>query len=84
MQTDTMVVTGMICGGCPIKLSQALKDAAGVTDVDISLASGDVTVRYDEHLTSPARLQDVVIRTGFGTGGVAATNGHDPRPNYCG
>jgi len=44
MQTETMTVTGMLCGGCPIKLSRALREVAGVEDVQISLASGEVTV----------------------------------------
>jgi copper chaperone CopZ len=37
-----MAVTGMICGGCPIKLARALKEVAGVEDIQISLASGEV------------------------------------------
>ncbi len=53
-------------------------------DVQISLASGDVSVRYDEAQTSPSALNEAVIRTGFGVDGIAATNGHDPRPNHCG
>jgi copper chaperone CopZ len=84
MQTASMFVTGMQCGGCPIKLSGALKEANGVTDVQVSLASGEVTVRYDERYTSPADLKAVIVGTGFGVDGIAATNGHDPRPNYCG
>ena len=84
MQTEIMTVTGMLCGGCPIKLSRALKEVAGVEDVQISLASGEVTVRYDERHIAPPQLKEIVIRTGFGVDGIAATNGHDPRPNYCG
>jgi copper chaperone CopZ len=84
MQTETMAVTGMICGGCPIKLARALKEVIGIEDVQISLASGEVTVRYDERRVTPPRLKEIVISTGFGVDGIAATNGHDPRPNYCG
>jgi copper chaperone CopZ len=74
----------MQCGGCPIKLSRALNEANGVTDVQVSLASGEVTVRYDERYTSTSDLKAVIVSTGFGVDGTAATNGHDPRPNYCG
>ena len=84
MQTEMMNVTGMKCGGCPIKLSLALKESVGVEDVQISLASGEVTVRYDEMSTSPSHLKDVIIRTGFGVDGIAATTGHDPKPDHCG
>ena len=74
----------MQCGGCVNKLELALNRMVGVGDVDISLASGDVTVRYDESLTAAGALDETVLRTGFGVRGAAATNGHDPRPNYCG
>jgi copper chaperone len=84
MQTELMNVTGMKCGGCPIKLSLALSAMTGVGDVQVSLASGEVTVRYDEDHTSPPQLRAMVVSTGFGVGGVEATNGHDPRPDHCG
>jgi copper chaperone CopZ len=74
----------MVCGGCTIKLAYALRQDAGVDDVQISLASGEVTVVYDESRTTPPALEEIVIRAGFGVHGVAATNGHDPRPNQCG
>jgi Cd2+/Zn2+-exporting ATPase len=79
-----MNVTGMVCGGCTIKLSLALRRDPGVDDVQISLASGEVTVVYDEHRTTPLALEEIVIHTGFGVNGVDATTGHDPRPNQCG
>jgi copper chaperone CopZ len=84
MRTTLMNVTGMQCGGCVNKLSLALRRLQGVEDVQISLASGEVTVRYDETHSSPANLQEAVIATGFGVDGMDATNGHDPRPNQCG
>jgi hypothetical protein len=43
-----------------------------------------VTVRYDERYTSPPALKAVIVSTGYGVDGIAATNGHDPRPDYCG
>ncbi len=84
MQTEMLNVTGMRCGGCVTKLSNALGAVPGVDDVQISLASGEVTVRYDERVTSPAALTERVIDTGYGTAGMDATNGHDPRPDQAG
>lgn len=84
MQTDSIKVNGMQCGGCVTKISLALKSVTGVEDVQVSLASGQVTVRYDEQLTSPQQLEAAVINSGFGVNGMNATNGHDPRPNACG
>ncbi len=84
MQTDSMNVTGMQCGGCSTKISLALNALTGVEDVQVSLASGQVTVRYDEQRTSPQQLETAVIRSGFGVNGMNATDGHDPQPNACG
>jgi copper chaperone len=84
MQTDSMNVSGMQCGGCSTKISLALNAITGVEDVQVSLASGRVTVRYDEERTSPQQLEAVVINAGFGVNGMNATNGHDPRPNASG
>ncbi|MEO7206299.1 MAG: heavy-metal-associated domain-containing protein [Steroidobacteraceae bacterium] len=79
-----MIVTGMVCGGCTNKLSRALNEVVGVEDVQVSLASGEVTVRFDERVTSPHRLSAAVVGTGFGVDGIPATNGHDPNPTHTG
>jgi copper chaperone len=84
LQTDSFFVTGMQCGGCTNKLSLALRSLSGVDDVQISLASGEVTVVYEPALVSPPQIHETVIRTGFGTAGINATNGHDPRPDQSG
>ena len=84
MQTNTLYVTGMKCGGCINKIELALKQIAGVDNVQASLASGEVTVVFDEGKTSPSALQRCVIGTGFGVHGVPATTGHDPHPDHCG
>lgn len=71
MQTATMNVTGMTCGGCVSKVTQALTAVPGVGRVDVSL-SGQTSVEFDETLSSQAHLQSAVRRAGFG---VAATEG---------
>ena len=70
MQTEILRVTGMTCGGCTGKVTRALKAIAGVDDVDVSLASGEATVRYDERQTSPDRIEAVVKGAGYGVAGV--------------
>jgi copper chaperone CopZ len=84
MQTETILVTGMKCGGCPTKIALALNQMTSVTDVQVSLASCEVTARYEEGQTSLTELKAVVVKAGFGVDGIAATNGHDPRPDHCG
>jgi copper chaperone CopZ len=84
MRTEAMNVSGMQCGGCSTKLSLALNAINGVEDVQVSLVSGKITVRYDEQRTSLHDLEAAVINIGYGVRGATATNGHDPRPHACG
>ena len=66
MQTEHLIVTGMTCGGCVNSLTRALKAIAGVGDVTVSLATGEASVQYDEHLTSPQQLRLTVENAGYG------------------
>ena len=66
MQTEIVKVTGMTCGGCTSKVTQALKMVSGVSDVKVSLAAGEATVQFDERLTSPEKLKSAVKGAGYG------------------
>ena len=70
MQTETMNVRGMTCGGCISTVTQALLALAGVGHVDVSLP-GKASVEFDEKQTSRERLQSAVKDAGYG---VAAGN----------
>ncbi|WP_197282328.1 heavy-metal-associated domain-containing protein, partial [Pseudomonas lini] len=48
MQSETLNVTGMTCGGCASNVANALKAIPGVDDVVVSLSTGEAAVRYDE------------------------------------
>ncbi len=66
MQTELLAVTGMTCGGCVSKVTQALKAINGVGEVAVSLSTGKATVGYDERLTSPDKLRSAVNNAGYG------------------
>ncbi|MEO8467196.1 MAG: heavy-metal-associated domain-containing protein [Gammaproteobacteria bacterium] len=72
MQTELLKVTGMTCGGCTSNVMKALKGVNGVSDVNVSLAAGEATVKFDERLTSPEQLNSAVQRAGYGVGGANA------------
>ncbi|MDP2102272.1 MAG: heavy-metal-associated domain-containing protein [Methylotenera sp.] len=65
MQTEQLKVTGMTCGGCSNKVTNALKAVNGVEDVVVSLADGQAIVQYNEALSSPAQLRSAVTNPGF-------------------
>ena len=66
MQTEIVKVTGMTCGGCTSKVTDALKAIAGVGKAEVSLSAGEATVQYDERLTSPEKLKSAVKGAGYG------------------
>jgi copper chaperone CopZ len=55
MSTTTYTVSGMTCGHCVNAVTSEIKQLDGVSDVQIDLASGAVTV------TSEAPLDDAAV-----------------------
>lgn len=68
MQTETLKVTGMTCGGCTSSVTKALKSITGVGDVVVSLSRGEAAVSYDEKSTSLEQLKASVENAGYGVG----------------
>ena len=83
MQTETMNVTGMTCGGCVGKVTQALTAVPGVGRVDVSLP-GKVSVDFDEKLTSRERLQSAVKKAGFGVAAAQDATSSRTKRGCCG
>ena len=66
MQTETIKVSGMTCGGCSSKVAHALKAVTGVHDVVVSLPDNEAAVRYDEQLTTPDLMKAAIKAAGYG------------------
>lgn len=56
MSTATYTVTGMTCSHCVASVTEELTAVDGVSNVEVDLASGAVTV------TSAEPLEDTVVR----------------------
>ena len=54
MATKTYTVTGMTCSHCVNSVGSEIKQIPGVTDVQVDLASGVVTVTSDQPLDDDA------------------------------
>ena len=52
--TTTYAVTGMTCGHCAASVTEEVRALGGVTDVDVDVAAGSVTVTSDEPLDTDA------------------------------
>ena len=66
MQTEIIKVTGMTCGGCSSAVTRALVAVDGVHNVDVSLATGEATLDFDENMTSLDKLKLAVEEAGYG------------------
>lgn len=83
MQTETFKVTGMTCGGCTNKVTRVLEAVSGVTEAKVSLASGEATVRYDEHLTSLDKINSSVRNAGYGVELASGDQSHKSKGGCC-
>lgn len=72
MQVETFKIAGMICDGCADKVTHALRAVAGVGDLQVSLASDEATVQFDERSTSLEQLKTAVREAGYRVDGVEA------------
>jgi copper chaperone len=65
--TSTYTVTGMTCGHCVAAVTEEVSKVDHVTDVDVDLASGRVTV------TSAGPIDDAAIAAAVDEAGYAVT-----------
>jgi copper chaperone CopZ len=59
--------TGMTCGSCSSKITQALESLNGVAATEVDVEGGWVVVGYDTKVVKPEHLAERVSGTGFGS-----------------
>lgn len=57
--------TGMSCGSCASKITDALNSVLGVAVTEVDVANGWVIVGYDTKVTQPDKLAEKVKETGY-------------------
>lgn len=67
MSSNTYLVEGMTCGSCAGKVTDHVERIPGVTDVDVDLATGGVT------LTTDAPVNDEAVKQAIAEAGYKAT-----------
>ena len=65
MQTITLNIGGMTCGGCVKSVARILEGVNGVAKAEVSLEHKNAVVEFDPALTSPAALIEAVEDGGF-------------------
>ena len=56
---------GMHCAACANRIEKALNKAEGVESCNVNFATTRATVQYDEGLTNPKQLREVVKNAGY-------------------
>lgn len=57
--------TGMTCGSCASKITDALKKVPGVAATEVDVENGWVIVGYDTKTAQPEKLAEKVKETGY-------------------
>ncbi|MGP4017856.1 heavy-metal-associated domain-containing protein [Saccharopolyspora sp. 5N708] len=64
MSESKFIVKGMTCSGCMTKVTTAVTGVAGVTDVDVDISNGELTV-VGESPVDPAAVHKAVNAAGY-------------------
>ena len=59
-------VTGMDCAGCAAKIDRAVRRVPGVTEVNVSVSAGTLTVDHDQAAKPGPAIEKMVVDLGYG------------------
>ena len=69
MQSATLNVSGMTCGGCVRSVTNLLQALDGVAKADVSLEAKRAVVEYDAAKVSVAQMKSAIEDAGFDVDG---------------
>ncbi|MBE9607463.1 cadmium-translocating P-type ATPase [Acetobacteraceae bacterium H6797] len=67
-------VSGMDCAGCAAKIDRAVRRVPGVTEVNVSVSAGTLTVDHDASAQPGAAIEKTVADLGYGLTAAAPAN----------
>ncbi|WP_404354594.1 heavy metal translocating P-type ATPase [Exiguobacterium aurantiacum] len=65
MESKTFAVEGMTCASCVQTVEKATKKLPGVVTSNVNLATGKLSIHYDETKISPLDIQTTVEKAGY-------------------
>ncbi len=65
METISIPIEGMTCGGCVKSVTGVLQKIDGVKNVAVSLEKKQAEVEYEQAKTSPAALKQAIEDAGY-------------------
>ena len=66
MKEETYIITGMSCAACSSAVERVTRKLEGVEESNVNLATGRMTIRYDQEKVNPQLIMSKVERAGFG------------------
>ncbi|MEE0132937.1 MAG: heavy metal translocating P-type ATPase [Treponema sp.] len=66
MKEETYIITGMSCAACSSAVERVTRKLEGVEESNVNLATGRMTIRYDQEKVNPQQIMSKVERAGFG------------------
>ncbi len=65
MKDKTLTIEGMNCASCAVNVEKAAKKVDGISFAGVNLATGRLTVKYDERQASLTQIMDAVDKAGY-------------------
>ena len=65
MENVTLKVEGMSCGSCVNKIEGSVSELAGVNQVNVKLADGQVEVSFNESQVSLDAIKEAIENRGY-------------------
>ncbi|HZK42326.1 MAG TPA: heavy metal-associated domain-containing protein, partial [Clostridia bacterium] len=78
----TFAVTGMTCAACQAAVTRAVEKLDGVTEVNVNVLTGTMTLDLDPAIQKEAAVMEAVEKVGYGislVGGSEGSKKADPR-----
>ncbi len=66
MKVTTLLITGMTCAACSMRIEKGLKKVEGVEQASVNLALEKSTIKYDSSITTSEALQKKIEDLGYG------------------
>lgn len=65
METITLHISGMACGGCASNIAKALHQLDGVIEENVSHTDGIATITYDPAIVQLTQIKSAIEATGY-------------------
>jgi len=65
MTDKTLTIEGMNCASCAVNVEKAARKVEGIAVANVNLATGRLTLKYDEKKASVSQVMDAVDKAGY-------------------